>query len=77
MVSQQTHPLDWFETIVPQDFYGASLAEVEDEIRYQTPRPGDHLCCTFQCPNRQSQTIRDTSLVEGVVEDDVFACLAI
>ena len=45
------HELDSFEVALPRDFNGASLAEVEDEIRFKTARPGDYICCMFQCPN--------------------------
>ena len=62
---------------MPRDFDGASLAEVEDEIRYQRARGGDHVCCPFQCPNCQSQNIRGRDLSEGNMEDEGFACLAI
>ena len=71
------HHLDRFETAVPRDFNGATLAEVEDEIRYRTARPGDHLCCPFQCSNCQSQNIRGQDLVIDDVQDDAFDCLAI
>ena len=69
--------MDRFETAVPRDFNGATLAEVEDEIRYRKARPGDHLCCPFQCSNCQSQNIRGRDLVIGDVQDDAFDCLAI
>ena len=71
------HPLDTFETAVPRDFNGASLAEVEDEIRFRRARPGDHICCSFQCPNCQSQNIRGIDLRPGDVEDEAFefACV--
>ena len=57
---------------MPRDFNGASLAEVEDEIRFRRARPGDHLCTAFQCPNCQSQNIRGADLVPGDVEDEAF-----
>ena len=66
------HELDTFEAAVPRDFNGASLAEVEDEIRFQKARPGDHLCTAFQCPNCQSQNIRGRDLEPGEVEDEAF-----
>ena len=47
---------------MPRDFNGASLAEVDDEIRFRQARPGDHLCVPFQCPNCQSQNIRGRSI---------------
>ena len=53
------------------------MAEVEDEIRYREARPGDHLCCPFQCSNCQSQNIRGRDLVINDVQDDAFDCLAI
>jgi hypothetical protein len=62
---------------VPQDFNGASLAEVEDEIRYQRARGGDHLCCPFQCPNCQSQNTRGRDLMAGRIEDEGFMCLVV
>ena len=62
---------------MPRDFNGASLAEVEDEIRFRQARPGDHLCSVFQCPNCHSQYIRGTDLQPDDVEDDAFefACV--
>ena len=66
------HDLDSFETAVPRDFNGASLAEVEDEIRFRKARPGDHLCCPFQCGNCQSINLRGRPLEEGVLEDEIF-----
>ena len=69
--------MDRFETAVPRDFNGATLAEVEDEIRYRKARPGDHLCCPFQCSNCQSQNIRGRDLVVGDVQDEAFDYLAI
>ena len=71
------HALDCFEVAVPRDFNGASLAEVEDEIRYQRARPGDHIVCPFQCPNCTSQNIRGVDLVSGRAEDEAFEALAI
>ena len=47
---------------LPRDFNGASLAEIDDEKRFGEARPGDHLCCAFQCPNCQSQNIRGKDL---------------
>ena len=63
-----------FETAVPRDFNGASLAEVEDEVRFRKARPGDHLCTAFQCACCQSQNIRGKPLVPGRAEDDAFEC---
>lgn len=71
------HEFDNFETKVPRDFNGVSLAELEDEVRYQQARPGDHLCVPFQCPNCHSQNIRSRDLVSGNMDDDAFECLAI
>lgn len=62
---------------IPRDFNGVSLAELEDEIRYQQARPGDHLSLPFQCPNCQSQNIRCRELCEGNADDDAFECLVI
>ena len=45
------HPLENFEVKVPRDFHGVKLSELEDEVRYQRARPGDHLSLPFQCPN--------------------------
>ena len=70
------HYLDTFETAIPRDFNGANLAEVEDEIRFQKARAGDHLCTAFQCPNCQSQNIRGKSLEPGDAQDDAFECCA-
>lgn len=69
------HDLDNFEAAVPRDFNGASLAEIEDEVRFQKARPGDHLCTAFQCPNCQSQNIRGRDLVLGNVEDEAFTAI--
>ena len=62
---------------MPRDFHGASLAEVEDEIRFKLARGGDHLCSAFQCPNCQSQNIRGRSLVEGAAQDEAFESVVI
>jgi hypothetical protein len=35
------------------------------------------VCCTFQCPNCQSQNIRGRDPVIGEVKDEGFTCLAI
>ena len=61
---------------MPRDFHGASLAEVEDEIRFRLARAGDHLCTTFQCPNCQSQNIRGRNLVRGEAQDEAFEAIA-
>ena len=71
-----SHPLDNFEAAIPRDFNGASLAEVEDEIRFQQARPGDHLCTAFQCPNCQSQNINGRNLVPDEAEDEAFQAIA-
>ena len=71
------HKYDTFEVKIPRDFDGVSLAELEDEVRYQQARPGDHLSLPFQCPNCQSQNIRCRDLHEGSADDDAFECLAI
>ena len=62
---------------MPRDFNGATLAEVEDEIRFNKIRPSDHICCPFQCPNCQSQNIRDRNLISGRPSDEAFNCLVI
>ena len=71
------HELDASKAAVPRDFNGASLAEVEDEIRYREGRSGDHLCTAFQCPNCQSQNIRGVDLCQDDPEDVAFevACI--
>ena len=68
--------MDRFEVAVPRDFYGATLAELEDEIRYRKARPGDHLCCPFQCPECQSFNIRGKGLVKGDAASEAFEALA-
>ena len=62
---------------MPQDFNGASLAEIEDEIRFSQVRPGDHLCIPFQCPNCQSQNIRGRSIDTSLIHDLVFECMVV
>lgn len=62
---------------MPRDFNGASLAEVEDEIRFKQARPGDHLCIPFQCPNCQSQNIRGKSIDSTRIDDFVFKCMIV
>ena len=57
---------------MPRDFNGASLAEVEDEVRFRRARAGDHLCTAFQCPNCQSQNIRGRNLTPGDPEAEAF-----
>ena len=69
--------MDTFETAVPRDFNGASLSEVEDEIRFRQARPGDHLCTPFQCPECQSLNIRGRGLTVGNTADDTFEFLCI
>ena len=49
---------------------------MEDEIRFQKARAGDHLCTAFQCPNCQSQNIRGKSLEPDDAQDDAFECCA-
>ena len=60
---------------MPRDFNGASLSEIEDDIRFRQARPGDHLCSPFQCPVCHSQNIRGCGLAVGVMEDETFECL--
>jgi hypothetical protein len=60
---------------MPRDFNGASLAEVEDEVRFKQARPGDHLCVPFQCPSCQSQNIRGKGLNPNDINNLVFECM--
>jgi hypothetical protein len=69
------HPLDQFEVKMPRDFNGASLAELEDKIRFREARPGHHLCIPFQCPNCQSQNIQGWSIDTTLINDLVFECM--
>jgi hypothetical protein len=62
---------------MPRDFNGASLAEVEDEVRFKQARPGDHLCVPFQCPSCQSQNIRGKGIDSTDISDLVFECMVI
>jgi hypothetical protein len=62
---------------MPQDFNGASLAEVEDELCFKQARPGDHLCVPFQCPSCQSQNIRGKGIDPSDINDLVFKCMMI
>ena len=62
---------------LPRDFNGASLAEVEDEKRFKVARAGDHLCCSFQCPNCQSQNIRGKDIDPAKARDVAFEALVI
>ena len=71
------HSFDVAEIKVPRDFNGATLSEIEDEVRYCQARPGDHLCLPFQCPNCQSQNIRGCDLNPGYIDDEAFECLVI
>ena len=71
------HELVHFQTAVPRDFNGASLEELEDEVRFRKARAGDHLCCAFQCPNCQSQNIRGEDLRKGELMDEVFTSVCI
>ena len=72
-----SHELDAFEVKLPRDFHGASLAELEDLKRFKQARPGDHICCVFQCPNCQSQNIRGNDLDPNNAQDDAFEALVI
>ena len=71
------HPLDKFKTTVPRDFYGASLAELEDEVRFRKARPGDHLCMACQCPGCQSHNIRNRGLCPEDADDAAFEAICI
>ena len=62
---------------MPHDFNGASLAEVDDELRFCQARPGDHLCVPFQCPNCQSQNIRGRLIDPTYMDDLVLECMLI
>lgn len=70
------HDLDACIIKIPLDFEGTSLAEIEDLNRFKLARPGDHVCCTFQCPNCQSQNIRGLDLTDSI-QDEAFECLCI
>ncbi len=59
----------------PWDFNGSSLVEVEDKIRFQKARPGDHLCTAFQCPNFQSQNIWRRNTERGNAENEVVEAI--
>jgi hypothetical protein len=67
--------LDRSKVKLPRDFFGASLAKVEDEIRFWTARPGDHLLTPFQCANCQCQNIHRKNLTPRLVEDEAFEAL--
>lgn len=58
------------------DFQGASLSEIEDEVRFKSARPGDHICTSFQCPNCHSQNIRGQELGDSI-QDEAFRCMVI
>lgn len=62
---------------MPRDFNGASLAEVDDELRFRQASPGDHLYVPFQCPNCQSQNIRGRSIDPTYMDDLVLECMLI
>jgi hypothetical protein len=62
---------------MPHDFNGASLAEVDDKIRFRQARPGDHLCVTIQCPNCQSQNIGGRYIDQTYIDDLVLKCMLI
>ena len=62
---------------MPRDFNGASLAEVNDELRFRQARLGDHLCVPFQCPNCQSQNICRRSIDPTYMDDLVLECMLI
>jgi hypothetical protein len=62
---------------MPCNFNWASLAEVEDEVRFKQARPGDHLCIPFQCPSYQSQNIRGKGIDPSLNDDLVFKCMVI
>jgi hypothetical protein len=62
---------------MPWDFNGASLAKVEDELRFKQAGPGDHLCVPFQCPSCQSQNIQGKGIDPNVINDLVFECMVI
>eukprot|EP00804_Cyclotella_cryptica_P003479 CCRYP_002110-RA/>CCRYP_002110-RA protein AED:0.51 eAED:0.17 QI:0/0/0/1/0/0/5/0/1273 len=62
---------------VPKDFHGASLEEIGEDDRFHEARPGDHLCCPFQCPNCHSQNIKGRDLRREWIEDAAFECMVI
>ena len=63
-----------FETAIPRDINGVSLAELEDEVRFKQAHPGDHLCTAFQCVECQSINIRSKLLERCDAQDDAFGC---
>ena len=71
------HPLDRFEVMLPWNFNGASLAELEDEIRFKQARPRDHRCVPFQCPNCQSQNLQGKSIDPSHVDNLILECMII
>jgi hypothetical protein len=62
---------------MPRDFNEASLAELEDEIRFKQARSGDHLCIPFQCPNCQSQNIQGRSIDTTLIDNLVLECMVV
>jgi hypothetical protein len=72
-----SHPLNHFEVKMPHNFNGASLAEVEDEVRFKQAHPGDHLCIPCQCPSCQSQNIHVKGIDPNLIDDLVFKCMVI
>ncbi len=71
------HPLDWFEVKMPWDYIGASLAEVEVELRFKQAQPGDHLCIPFQCPNCQNQNIWGKAIHPYLIDDLLDKCMVV
>jgi hypothetical protein len=71
------HLLDRFEVRMPRDFNGASLAELENKIRFKQAWPGNHLCVPFQCPNCQSQNFRGKLIDPSHVDELVLECMII
>ena len=70
-------PLDQFEIKMPHDFNVATLAKIEDEIRFKQARPGDHLYTPFQRPNCQSYNISCKVIHQHLVEDLMFECMVV
>lgn len=71
------HPLDISKRSVPKDFHGVTLDELGEGDRFMVARPGNHLCCSFQCPGCHSQIIQGKDLQRDHVEDQAFECMVI
>ena len=62
---------------MPQDFHGASLAEVEDEVRVRVARAGYHLCTPLQQTNCQAQNLLGKNLSTGEAREEAFEAIVI